>query len=159
MKTLIKGCDSAWPTMAYREWSDTLKTIHHWTQIVGKIRLKAMPWQNHSWHTTLYISSKGFSTGSMPYEDGIFELEFDFENHQLAIHTTFNETRRISLINLSVSGFYHELLNQLKSLNISINIHTKPNEMEEAIPFSENTHQAYDGQAVVKLLAGSSKYS
>ncbi|MEM7110609.1 MAG: DUF5996 family protein, partial [Bacteroidota bacterium] len=85
MSTIIKGCSAAWPTLDYMDWKETLKTIHLWTQIVGKIRLKAMPWQNHSWHTTLYITARGFSTGSMPYKDGIFEIEFDFENHELII--------------------------------------------------------------------------
>ncbi|MGQ1889931.1 DUF5996 family protein [Thermophagus sp. OGC60D27] len=30
--------------------------------MVGKIRLKTMPWQNHSWHSTLNITTSGFST-------------------------------------------------------------------------------------------------
>ena len=45
-----------WPILNFNELQGTLETVHQWFQIVGKIRLKTMPWQNHSWHTTLYIT-------------------------------------------------------------------------------------------------------
>lgn len=148
--TIIKGCSSAWPSLSYPNWSETLKTVHHWTQIVGKVRLKAMPWQNHSWHTTLYISSRGFTTGSMPYQDGIFEIEFDFIEHCLRIGSTFHPDKTIALENQTVASFYHELFEQLSELNISIDIYARPNELEKAIPFAENTALgSYDTQAMI----------
>lgn len=149
MKTIIKGCNNAWPELNYTDWSDTLKTIHQWTQIVGKVRLKAMPWQNHSWHTTLYITARGFTTGSMPYENGIFEIEFDFENHELIISSTFNEDLKVSLFPRTVAGFYKELFDKLAALGIRISIYDKPNELPEAIPFKENTtNKSYDREMV-----------
>ena len=152
MSTIINGCSSAWPELKYQEWHETLKTIHHWTQIVGKVRLKAMPWQNHSWHTTLYISARGFSTGSMPYKNGIFEIEFDFESHELVIYSTFNDARRISLENKSVADFYDAVFTELRAIQIDIKIYGKPNEMEENIPFSENDHnKTYNKQAAVNF--------
>ena len=152
MSTIISGCNSAWPALNYQEWHETLKTIHQWTQIVGKIRLKAMPWQNHSWHTTLYISARGFSTGSMPYGNGIFEIEFDFESHELVIHSTFNDAKKISLENKSVADFYHAVFAELKAINIDIKIHGRPNEMEDNIPFAENDiNKTYDKQAAVNF--------
>ncbi|MEO1451135.1 MAG: DUF5996 family protein, partial [Bacteroidota bacterium] len=51
-----------WPVLNFAEIQDTLETLHQWIQIVGKIRLRTMPWQNHSWHAALYISPRGFST-------------------------------------------------------------------------------------------------
>lgn len=152
MSTIIPGCHSAWPELNYASWADTLKTIHQWTQIVGKIRLKAMPWQNHSWHTTLYVTSRGFSTGSMPYKNGLFEVEFDFESHVLIIRSTFRDEIRFGLEGKSVADFYEVLFVHLGDLNIHIDIHGKPNEMEEATPFSENTtDNTYDPQAVVNF--------
>ncbi|MFT6865921.1 MAG: hypothetical protein ACJA08_000747 [Cyclobacteriaceae bacterium] len=148
--TIIKGCSSAWPELDYTQWGETQKTIHLWTQIVGKIRLKAMPWQNHSWHTTLYISARGFSTGSMPYEDGIFEIEFDFESHHLVIRSTFNEPVIMGLVGKSVSDFYLELISNLHELGIDIAIHGKPNELEQSIPFAENkVNKTYDTNAAL----------
>ncbi len=37
-----------WPVLNFVELQDTLETLHQWIQIVGKIRLRTMPWQNHS---------------------------------------------------------------------------------------------------------------
>ena len=152
MNTIIPGCPSPWPELNYQAWGDTLKTIHQWTQIVGKIRLQAMPWQNHSWHTTLYVTSRGFSTGSMPYKNGLFEIEFDFESHVLIIRSTFKDEIHIELEGKSVADFYQILLAHLESLQIHIDIHAKPNEMEEAIPFAENTqNNSYHKEAVINF--------
>ena len=152
MYTIIPGCPSPWPELNYQRWGDTLKTIHQWTQIVGKIRLQAMPWQNHSWHTTLYVTSRGFSTGSMPYQSGLFEIEFDFESHLLIIHSTFRDEIHVELEGKSVADFYRELFFHLDSLGIHIDIYAKPNEMEEAIPFAENTvNKSYDKEAVINF--------
>ena len=51
-----------WPELNYTDWKDTCATLHMWTQIVGKIRLKLAPWTNHSWHVTLYVSARGLTT-------------------------------------------------------------------------------------------------
>ncbi|HAA14413.1 MAG TPA: hypothetical protein DCE41_23120 [Cytophagales bacterium] len=151
-QTIINGCVSAWPELDYHSWSETLKTIHQWTQIVGKIRLKAMPWQNHSWHTTLYITARGFSTGSVPYENGIFEIEFDFESHLLIIRSTFEIDRKISLEGQSVASLYEELFANLRDKNINVEIYGRPNELEDNTPFAENTeHSTYDPKAAVNF--------
>ena len=70
--------DNAWPTLILEEWQDTLATLHMWTQIVGKIRLKQTPLVNHWWNVPLYVSACGLTTSPMPYQDRIFEIEFDF---------------------------------------------------------------------------------
>ncbi|MGB4971660.1 MAG: DUF5996 family protein, partial [Cyclobacteriaceae bacterium] len=149
MDTIIKGCNHAWPALDYDSWKDTIKTIHQWTQIAGKIRLKAMPWQNHSWHTTLYITTRGLTTGSMPYKNGMFEIEFDFESHIVVISTTFNKNVVIDLYPRTVADFYDDLFEKLEGLGIDIEIHGSPNEMEPSIPFAENTeNKSYVKQSI-----------
>jgi hypothetical protein len=150
MDTIIKGCNLAWPALDYNSWKDTIKTVHQWTQIVGKIRLRAMPWQNHSWHATLYVTTRGLTTGSMPYKNGMFEIEFDFESHIVVISTTFNKNVVIDLYSRTVADFYDDLFAKLEGLGIDISIHGSPNEMEPSIRFSENTvNKSYDKQSVV----------
>lgn len=150
MDTIIKSCNHAWPALDYNNWKDTIKTVHQWTQIVGKIRLRAMPWQNHSWHTTLYVTTRGLTTGSMPYKNGMFEIEFDFESHIVVISTTFNKNVVIDLYPRTVADFYDDLFEKLEGLGINIEIHGSPNEMEPSIPFAENTeNKSYDKQSVV----------
>lgn len=143
---------SAWPELDFIQIKETLETLHQWIQIVGKIRLKTMPWQNHSWHTTLYISSSGYTTHGIPYKGRIFQIDFDFIKHQLIIQCSDSEEKRMDLYPRSVADFHRELFEKLKGINLDIKIHPKPNELEQAIPFQDNTvNSAYDPEAAKAL--------
>jgi hypothetical protein len=134
-----------WPVLNFAEMQDTIETLHQWIQIVGKIRLRTMPWQNHSWHTALYVTPSGYSTHGIPYQGQIFQIDFDFKKHKLLIQCSNAETITIDLKPKTVANFYKELFEKLSGLGIEIKIHSKPNEIDPAIPFSENTvNKSYD---------------
>lgn len=138
-----------WPGLAFEDWKDTLATVHLWTQIVGKIRLRQTPWINHSWHVTLYVSASGLTTGSVPYEDGVFQVEFDFIHHALHITTSAGGVARVQLYPRSVADFYRELFEKLNSVGIDAYIYAAPNEIDPAIPFEQDeTHRSYDAERV-----------
>ena len=137
----------AWPKLPYTEWTDTLATLHMWTQIVGKLRLTLSPWLNQSWHVTSYVTARGMTTSAIPCGSRLFQIEFDFVDHALNIVVSDGQTRTLPLEPQTVADFYHELMASLDSLGISAQIHAAPNEVEEAIPFAEDTiHKAYDEQ-------------
>ncbi len=145
MRTTSETNTGTWPILNFNEIKDTLETLHQWLQIVGKIRLKTMPWQNHSWHTALYLSAHGYSTSGIPYGSRVFQIEFDFEKHKLFIECTNEETQSIDLRPMTVADFYAELFQKLERIGINVKIHGKPNEMESAIPFKKNTiNKSYD---------------
>ncbi|MBO9732074.1 MAG: hypothetical protein J7623_25760 [Chitinophaga sp.] len=151
--------NTSWPVLSYNDWKDTLATVHLWTQIVGKIRLRKMPWLNHSWHVTLYVTPDGLSTGSVPYQDGIFQIDFNFMQHQLIIITSMGRRETLALQPRTVASFYQELFEKLDVLGIDVSINGMPSEIPNAIPFEEDTiHQSYDArqmedcwQALVKI--------
>jgi hypothetical protein len=135
----------AWPALPYEAWKDTLATLHLWTQVVGKVRLTQSPWVNHSWHVTLYVTSRGLTTSPIAYGTRTFEIEFDFLAHRLAITTGDGRCAHVPLEPQTVAAFYARLLDALRSLNITISIHATPNEIPDAIPFArDETHRAYD---------------
>ena len=139
------------PQLDYNEWKDTLATVQLYTQIVGKIRLRAMPWINHSWQVTLYVSARGLSTGSMPFDKGVFEIEFDFIQHTLLITTSTGIKKELSLCARTVADFYTALFTLLKEAGININIYAVPNETEQAIPFeNDDTHKTYNKEHMHK---------
>jgi hypothetical protein len=139
---------TVWPPLPLSEWQSTFATVQLWTQIVGKTRLRLSPMQNHWWHCTFYVTSRGLSTSSIPYGDRTFELEFDFLDHQLVVRTTDGERRALPLIPRTVADFYGEYLALLRSLGFEIRIHGAPNEVADAIPFAEDrVHASYDGEA------------
>lgn len=129
---------STWPTLVFDEYKDTVYLLHHWFQIVGKVRLQKSPWQNHSWHVTLYIDSQGLTTGPIPFEGGIFEIRFDLTRNELKIKTSNGTRDRFALGGQTVASFYEQLHEKLKFLGIPIKISHKPNEMIECIPFAKN---------------------
>jgi len=116
-----------------------------WTQIVGKIRLALGPWINHSWGVTLYVSARGLTTSPIPYHNRVFEIEFDFNRHELDVVTSDGASRVIKLQPRSVAEFYRELMDVLHQLGIEVRIGMIPNEVQEAIPFDrDEKHAAYD---------------
>src|SRR5438552_5747483 len=101
---------TAWPELRLEAWKDTYATLHMWTQIVGKVRLALSPRINHWWEVPLYVNCLGLTTSPIPYEGGIFEIQFDFLHHQLTIHKNDGAGRTLALAPQSVADFYRELM-------------------------------------------------
>ena len=74
---------TAWPPLPYREWEPTKQTLHRYVQMVGKLRMSLVPFRNHWWHVTLYVSAHGLTTGPMPAGDRTVEVELDFVEHRV----------------------------------------------------------------------------
>src|SRR5262245_56405827 len=87
----------AWPSLPLDAWLPTYETLHRWTQIVGKTRLKLAPFVNHWWHCALYVTPRGLTTSAMPYGRGIIELEFDFLDDELSARTSDGRTTSLRL--------------------------------------------------------------
>ena len=135
----------AWPDLPYGAWEATYETLHMWMQIVGKIRLARMPWQNHTWQVTLYPSTCGLTTGRMPYGDESFEIEFDFVAHELEVRTSRGDRRGIPLAPMSVAQFHASLMQALTALRMPVSIYGRPVEVESRLPFDEDdVHRSYD---------------
>jgi hypothetical protein len=119
-----------------------------WTQIVGKVRLVCAPTLSHWWHATLYVSPRGLTTGPIPYGADSFEIEFDFNENRLRIRRSPGGHRQFPLEGNSVSDFYRAIMTALADLGIDVTIHGRPNEVDPAIPFLEDTiHASYDPEA------------
>jgi hypothetical protein len=115
-----------WPSLPLAAWSDTYTTVHMWTQVVGKVRLALSPWINHSWHVTLYVTTRGLTTSAVPHGQRSFQIDFDFVAHRLVIESSDGRA----------GGF---------ALDLQVTIHAKPNEVPEPIRFAEDeVHCSYD---------------
>ena len=138
----------AWPRLRVEDWTATRDTLHMWTQIVGKVRMAHAPLLNHWWQVTLYVSPRGLTTGAIPYRAGSFDLEFDFLEHHLRLRSSGGEERFVGLTSRPVADFYGETMKALVDLGIEETIDPRPNEVEPAIPFAEDTqHSSYDPDA------------
>jgi len=134
-----------WPALPYESWKDSCTTLHLWTQIVGKIRLARTPWVNHGWHVTLYVTPRGLTTSSIPYDERALQIDFDFIDHVLVVQTSDGAERRLALEPRPVAAFHDALMAALAELDMPVRIHGRPNEVADPIPFRDDrAHAAYD---------------
>jgi hypothetical protein len=137
--------DQTWPSLPLEAWIDTYRTLHLWTQIVGKIRLVQTPWFNHSWHVPLYVTARGLTTSPISYGVRIFQIDFDFIDHKLVVEASDGRVAGFSLEPQSVAAFYRRLMDELRKIDVHVEIHKKPNEVAEPIRFDrDESHAAYD---------------
>ena len=144
------------PPLPLDSWKDTLATIHMWTQVVGKVRLKLCPLVNHWWNVPFYVTARGMTTSAMPYQRGAIlrtlEVRFDFIAHQLLLETSEGRVVSLVLEPQSVADFYKKFMAALADLGVTVKIWTTPCEIPELIPFEKDeVHAAYDPEAVQKF--------
>ncbi len=141
-----------WPDLSYAEAKETYETLLLYTQIIGKIKVAQLPWVNHAWHVTLYVTPTGLTSALIPGEKQYYQVDFDLQNHFLKIITQSGERRQFSLKNLSVADFYQKTFTILAALNINVKIYPVPNELQEVIPFYQDTvHATYNAEQVERL--------
>lgn len=142
-----------WPVLRYDDWKDTLHTLHLWTQVVGKIRLRQEPRSNHWWNVVLYVTARGLTTSPMPYAGGrAFEIAFDFIDHMLRVEDCDGARASFALEPMSVAAFYARVMETLNSLGLSVRINRMPSEIPDAIPFDrDSVHASYDRDAAQRF--------
>jgi hypothetical protein len=138
----------SWPALPLEQWQPTYHNLHMWTQIVGKVRLELTPKTNHWWNVPLYVSARGLTTSPIPYDSGVFEIQFDFLEHKLRIERSEGSRKELALEPRTVADFYTEFMAALCSLGIDVAIYAKPVEVPDPIAFPEDrTYRAYDADA------------
>jgi hypothetical protein len=137
---------NGWPALAFDDWKDTLHAIHMWTQIVGKIRLTTTPLLNHWWNSSLAVTPRGLTTGTMPSGLDAFQIDLDFVAHELTIVTSRGGKVAVPLGSMSVADFYRDVINSLAKLGIADpEINLVPSEVAVAVPFPEDVEvRPYD---------------
>lgn len=144
--------DQILPALPFDSWKDTLATLHMWSQIVGKVRLKLCPLVNHWWNVPFYITARGMTTSAMPYGQRDIEVQFDFIEHKILIETSEGRVIAMAMTPQSVADFYQKFMAALRELGVSVNIWTMPCEIPDPIRFEQDhVHAAYDPEAAHKF--------
>ena len=139
-----------WPPLPYEDWRPTKQTVHRYTQIVGKVRMALVPFRNHWWHVTLYVTARGLSTGPMPAGDREAEIAFDFVEHRLVVTTSDGGHRALDLTHApACADVYADLFAALDDLGVQVEIRPVPFDLGDSPPFGEDReHRDYDPDAV-----------
>lgn len=131
-----------WPELPLDEWEPTYRTLHRYTQIVGKVRVALSPPLNHYWHAALHFGARGLTTTAMPAGDRELEIAFDFVDHALRFTTNEGDERELALGPIPVADFYEDVMRTLASMNIDVKIRPVPVEVADPVPFPEDRKNA-----------------
>lgn len=138
-----------WPELPYDTWKDTCETVHLWTQVVGKVKLALSPFLNELWNVGFRLTARGMTTGLMPFRGTVFEVRFDFVDHNLAVLTDDGRVKSMPLMPRPVADFYDEFMSALRALGADIEITTQSVEMPEEIALDKDReHTSYDPEYV-----------
>ena len=122
-------------------------------QIVGKIRLRLAPAEPEWAQVAMYVSSRGLTTGPIPFGARSFQIDFDFLRHNLEIAVSDGQSRSIPLQRRSVARFYREVMEALRAVKIDVRIWPEPVEVANPIRFDDDTkHDSYDPEYVNRFM-------
>ena len=137
------------PRLPLEEWEATKETVHRYCQIAGKVRMEYSPYRNHWWHVTLYVTTRGLTTGPIPYGRTTFDVSFDLLENRLAVTTGEGGAFSFALDDLPVAEFYRRLIEGLRSLGIDASIDPKPFDLDDEHTLDANTyHRTCDEEYV-----------
>jgi hypothetical protein len=128
------------PPLPLDEWEDTKETLHRYCQIAGKVRMEYSPYRNHWWHVTLYVTTRGLTTGPIPYGRTTFDISFDLRENRLVVTTGEGGAFSFDLDDLPVAQFYLRLFEGLASLGIHASINPKPFDLDDEHALDVNTY-------------------
>ena len=91
------------------------------------------------------VTARGLTTSTIPFGPRVFQVDFDFIDHRLAVHVSDGSSTGMSLTARPVSEFYREFMTLLESLGIPVKINTHPAEIDNGVRFEhDEVHAAYD---------------
>jgi hypothetical protein len=92
-----------------------------------------------------YLTARGLTTSPLWSGRTGFAIDVDLIDHKVIVAMNDGRTERVALQARPVADFYQELIGRLHALDIDVAITTRPSEVEDPIPFPEDTvHAAYD---------------
>jgi hypothetical protein len=143
----------AWPPLPYRDWEPTKQTLHRYVQMVGKLRMSLVPYRNHWWHVTLYVSARGLTTGPMPHGEERVEVELDLVDHRVVVRTSRGAVAGFALRDrLPCAHFIRDLAASLREVGVAAEPGREPFDLGDSPPFPDDTeHDSYDAAAVERF--------
>lgn len=139
------------PELHLADWRPTKDTLHLYTQIVGKIRLRLTPPQNHWWNATLYVDVRGLTTRRLHHKGTTFAISIDVVDGAVVVQTADGRIGSFELEDgQPVADFDHRLHDVLRELNVDMEIKEVPYGLAwDSTPFPADVeHASWDREAV-----------
>lgn len=129
-----------WPALPYSEFKSTGYLLHMAVQVIGKLKLHT-PFEPHWSNVALWLTSRGLTTGLIPFHIGVFSVSLDFIEHHVSIDTSWGRSDKFDLTSMSVAQFTQKFFSILHNLQIDIHINPMPQEIAQRIAFDKDVQQ------------------
>ena len=142
----------ALPALPLDEWRATKDTLQLYLQTIGKLKIELSPAEPEWGHITLFVTSRGLTTGPVPYRDRTFQIDVDLVAHELQIRSSDGSEKSLKLEPRTVASFYEDLFALLESMDIVVDVNPIPQEVADPISFEkDDVHKSYDADAVSRF--------
>ena len=137
---------SDWPELSVERDHETLALLHLAAQMLGKLRVAHAPWMNHGWHVALQPNARGLGILPTAASDGrTFTLTLDLCRHAIVLWVSDGSREEVPLNAGSVAALHKRLVAILDQHGLPSDFNGKPNEIENAIPFADDSaRREYD---------------
>ena len=133
--------EAGWPALPYADWAPTKKTLQMCAQMLGKAKLALAPPQPEWLHACLYLEPRGFTTGPMPAGERLVTMGIDVRDGVLWVEVSNGGRLDVPLGHgKCVADIWADFQVGLVGLGLKLDMWDKPQELADATPFSENTH-------------------
>ncbi len=141
--------DAAWPDVDLSRWAPTKRSLHLYTQMLGKLRLALSPALPNWMFTALHLNARGLTTGSMPWNSSAVEALIDVFDSAIVIRSSTGAERRIELVPArTIAEIFAAFGSALAALGVACRISPIPQEIADTTPFHADTQApAYEPAA------------
>ena len=122
----------SWPAITEAD-GPTIATLHLASQMLGKLAVATLPWENHGWHAALTVTPRGLETRTLP---GGWRQRLDLVARAIVVET--GADKRAVPIAGTVAETHGALLAALNELGLPSAFDGAPNELADAVPFAED---------------------
>jgi hypothetical protein len=144
--------DGVWPDVNVAAWAPTKKSFHLYAQMLGKLRVALSPAQPNWMFTSLALTARGLTTGTMPWLGTSVQASLDVFSSEIVVERSDGEVRRISLVPVrTVAEIYADLQIALSEIGVTCTISPIPQELPDVTPLDEDRRTTeYDPSYVLR---------
>lgn len=128
-----------WPDIHLATWAGTKRSLHLYSQMLGKMRVALSPTEPNWMFTRLYLTARGFTTGFIPFGRGSFAAALDVFDSTIVIERSDGEKRVIALLPArTIAEIFAEVTSALHELRLACYISPIPQETPDTTPFDKD---------------------
>jgi hypothetical protein len=138
-----------WPDLDIAAWAPSKKSLHLYTQMLGKLRVALSPAQPNWMFTALFLTARGVTTGPLPWRERSVHASLDVFSSELLVELSDGSSQRVALVPArTIADVYAGLLAALKALGVEVTLSPIPQELADLTPLdADRRPAAYDPAA------------